>query len=233
MPGKNNFLLWVLLCGLLGGCASVDSNCQLAVFPYVEYSYKAEPRPLTASYSRGDYPEVAEFCALKIPVPRGWRYENPFDKTMHLFTNDKSRSVIVSCERLKTIRAQDLADIKLVGCDCPKFVGPQGEKSSKDFYNDIYLLTADQMESIVEPTFWHFYIFWSKTSMLRDAIEMVHYQGNNLEAFRHDADTTRNVKTTITLFHKNAGPNYCTIAGTFHDNAFFDRFVGMIDALNP
>jgi hypothetical protein len=233
MLGKNLFFLSALLCGLLGGCASIHGNCKPALFPYVEYSHKAELRPLNDSYSQGNDTEIVEFCALKIAIPRGWRCEEPFEKTMRLFTNDKSRSVIVSYELSTTIKTQDLAEIKLIGCDCPKPNVPQEEKTSKDFFTDIYLFTADQMDSIAEPTLWHYYVLWSKTSILRDAIEMVHYQGNNLEAFRHDSDTTRNVKTTITLFHKKAEPNYYTIAGTFHDNAFFDRFVGLIDTLNP
>lgn len=232
MSGKSYFLLCVLLCGLGGGCASVESKCQLALFPYAEYSYKAESRPLASANSRGDLLESVEFCALKIPVMPGWQYEKPFDKTLHLFTQDKSHSVIASCERSTTINPQDLANIKLVGCDCSKSVDLPDEKSSKDFYNDIYLFTADQMDSIKDPTLWHYYILWSKTSMLRDATEMIHYQGNNLDAFRHDADTTKNVKTMIALFPKKAGSNYCTIAGTFHDSAFFDRFVDMIEQLN-
>jgi hypothetical protein len=109
-------------------------------------------------------------------------------------------------------------------------------KTKKEFYTDLYLFTDDQIGS--DPTFWQYYILWSKTEFLRDTDELIYYTGNNLEAFQRNSklgpDCTKGgVVMQSEIFPKKLAPDYLSIASGFKDDAFFVEFLEMLNAMNP
>jgi hypothetical protein len=212
------------------GCTSAQTRCKAVLFPYIEYSHRAETQFVSGIDARLEISRYVKFHTLNIEVPDTWQVDTPLD-TLHLFSADKTRSIVITFNRSFQTNTADLESIKIIGCD--SFFNPHEEKTGKDFFRDLYLFTIDDLASIEDATLWQLYILWTKGDTLRNSLRLVHYVGDHLEAFRRDTDTTRSVKTTITLFHKDSEPDYFVIAGTFHDNAFFDRFVAMINELNP
>lgn len=230
MIGKKYLVMFNIMFILLYGCTSTQIICKPVLFPYNEFSYRAESKSFEGMYSRGFKSSAVKFHSLNIEVPNGWQVDTPLD-TLHLFSADKTRSIIITFNRSFQINAEDIEKMGIIDCD--SFSSSLEQKTSKEFYRDLYLFTIDDLASVEDATLWQLYILWNKGDALRNSLRLDHYSGDQLEAFRRDTDTTRSVKTTIVLFHQNSEPDYYIIAGTFHDNDFFDRFVAMIDAVNP
>ncbi len=182
-------IMLITLTIVYSGCASMECEpeCKPVLFPHDEYGYKAEPQKLPGTYTPAKDNEIIKFYNLKIAKPKDWKHEIPFGKSLHLFPPGKARSVLISYESPRTFEPNGFKGMHLIGCDNFEIFEQEETKTSKDFITDLYLFTSEKFDDPeFKPTFWHYVILWDKTSALRNAVKMVHYQGNNLEAFRID-----------------------------------------------
>jgi hypothetical protein len=158
--------------------------------------------------------------------------QNPHTKTtLHLFSPDKNRSVLIIYESSRSFGIDSSKGMHLVGCD--NFEAENDElKTSKDYIRDVFLFTEKKFDDPeFKPTFWNYFILWSKIDFLENAKKMVHYHGDNFEAFRLDSKVGK-MDSRIYLFPKELEQNYYTLAANFDDDDFLYNFVDMIDVLN-
>lgn len=214
------------------GCTS--TKCRPILFPYVEYNYQAAPQELSGLSNIDKENEIIEFHKLNIVKPIQWMHEFPFGNTLHLFTEGKKRSIILSYNESRSFDMNDYKDIEFIGCDNFEATNNDEIKTSKNFISDLFMFTADQYNDMKkDATFWHYFILWSKSTALHGMEKLIHYQGKNVEAFRIDsAETDGTISTSVDLFHKKIEPNFFTISTSFDDDAFLYRFVDMIDISN-
>jgi hypothetical protein len=230
----------IILAIVLSGCNSTGCKleCKPVIFPYMEHAYKADPYQLSGKFVPNNDNEMIEYHDLKIEVPKGWGHEIPFGDTLLLFSPGKEQTVMITYEPPTAFgTAYDPNGIHLLGCDNFEVNEPGESKTAKDFFKDLFLFTEIDFEaSDFQPTFWHYFILWAKVDHLKNVENMVHYQGNNLEAFRSDKDYKKlknlDLYSKITLFHKKYEPNYYTIATSYNDDDFVNNFIDMIDVLN-
>lgn len=226
-----NFLVLIFFAMVVMGCTS--TVCKPTLFPYVEYSFKAEPKKLVGSITKSDKDEIIEFQKLKFIKPNKWTHEFPLDNTLQIFTEGKKRSIIISYNKSRSFDPDGFRDMNLIGCD--NFEAKNGLfKSSKDFISDVFLFTEEELKGMKkEPTFWHYFILWSKSTSLHGAERLVHYKGKNVEAFRMDKKIVdAELHTIVDLFHKKLEPNYFSISTNFSDDAFIENYIDMVDILN-
>ncbi len=230
MKNAHYFFL-IILAIVYSGCAS--TKCKPVVFPHSEHGYEAEPFKLVGAYKLQKGYEIVEFYGLQIEIPKGWQHKTPFEKTLYLFSPGKVRSVIITYDHPRTFGPNGAKGMHLIGCDNFEIDDHQEIKTDKDFIADVFLFTADKFDDPeFKPTFWHYFILWAKVDKFTHAEKIVHYEGNNFEAFRCDSTRFKNVYSTVTLFHEKQEPNHTTIATTFKDDSFVNNFMDMINVLN-
>jgi hypothetical protein len=233
MPGKKP--LFFILLAVLSGCSANQYNsCKPVLMPYVEYDYKAVSQKLSGGYVKKNA-EAIDFHGLKLAVPQGWSYEMVFSGRTIKISKNKNRFFILSIKNNVDIWC-DIETFNLIGCK--NFIEKNQKiiKTKKDFYTDLYLFTDDQLDS--DPTFWQYYILWSKTEFLRDTDELIHYTGENLEAFQRNSklgpDCTKGgVVMQSEIFPNKIAPDYLSFAAGFKDDAFFVEFLEMLNIMNP
>lgn len=230
------FFVYIILSAIpiLVGCTHPgEMPCKPVLFPYTEYRYVAESKKLDGIYYRYDGRPTIQLFNLKLSVPNGWTHEkfvedifkfSSSDGRMFLFSFDKGRSF--------TNRAEE---VQFVGCADVKSKEPMEFKTPKDYYTDLFHLTADQMGD--DPTLWQCYILWSKTDAFRDAVKLTHFIGDNLEAFQknskqHPVEAIL-PPSQIFIFPKNITYDYITVTASFTDDFFFAAFLDMLNSLNP
>ena len=169
-------------------------------------------------------------------MPDGWYHEKTFaDKTIKII-NGEDRFFLSNYKKNRLFRDTDIEDFNMVGCKTFKANVKMSEKNSRNFYTDLYLFTADQLHE--DPSFWGCYILWSKTTFLKDAIELMYYTGQNTKAFigmtaPRPACTGAGVAMQAEIFPESIAPDFFTIAADFRDDAFFLEFLEMPNAMNP
>ncbi len=238
MADKKLFFFLFLSAAVLSGCSIKPHNgCKPVLMPYVEYGYKAESQKLSGSYIQKNK-EIIDFHGVKLVVPQGWSYETVFAGRTIKFSKDKDRFFILNFKNNKLFRNDDIQTFKMIGCKNFSVKNKDQGKTRirKEFYTDLYLFTGDQLDS--NPTFWQYYILWTKTEFLRDAVKLIHYTGENLEAFQRNIDPrTACAKADVVMqseiFPKKIAPDYLAIAAGFRDDAFFVEFLEMLNAMNP
>jgi hypothetical protein len=210
------------------------SECKPVLFPYVEYGYKAELQKLAGSKIISDG-EIIDFHGMRFRLMKGWSYEKVFSGRTIKFYKDKSRFFILSFSNNKDIHL-DNETFKMVGCKNFSIMDSTRTKTKKEFYTDLYLFTDEQLSG--NPTFWQYYILWAKTEFLHNAIKLTHYRGKNLEAFQRISDpktacTDADIIMRSVIFPNKIAPAYLKVTAVFRDDAFFQRFFNMLDAMNP
>lgn len=219
----------------LSGCrTNQNSDCKPVLFPYVEYEYKAEPQKISGGYI-SETEEIIDFHGLKLPVPQGWHYKKVFSGRTIKFFKDKHRSFIVSFKDNNDIWC-DIESFSMMGCKKNSLKSQETARTKKEFYTELYLFTDDQLDR--DPTFWQYYILWAKTKFLHDVDKLIHYTGENLEAFQRNskfgpACTKGGVVMQSEIFPQEIAPDYLSIAAGFIDDAFFAIFLSKVDTLNP
>jgi hypothetical protein len=235
MPHKKILFFPFLLLAVLSGCSANQYNsCEPVLMPYVEYDYKAVAQKLSGEYVQKNE-EVIDFHGLKLAVPRGWNFEMVLaGRTIKIF-KDKNSSFILSFVKNTDIWC-DIEDFYMFGCKDFSEKKIKTVKKEKEFYTDLYLFTDDQLDG--DPTFWQYYILWCKTKFLRDTDDLFHFTGENLEAFQRNsklgpACTEAGLVMQSEIFPKIIAPDYIVIASDFKDDAFFVKFLEMLNAMNP
>lgn len=242
METKRYFLLFIICTAtIIIGCNnSPPQKCKPILFPYIEYTYKAQPRKLAGEYLHSTQLETIDFFNLNLDIPKGWSYERVFaGKTIKLSKGEK-RFFLINFHKAKT-RIDDASNFKFIGCDAFASKETITTRTDKDFWTDLYLFTSDQLQG--EPSFWQYSILWSKTEFLRDATKLIHYKGKDLEAFQRNIKPKScacgSTRVHIEIFPKKLEPDHLTIIADI-DNAdadandiFFADFLYMIDKLNP
>jgi hypothetical protein len=235
MPRKKLFFFLFLLLAVLNGCSVSQYNgCKPVLLPYVEHNYKAEPQKLSRSYVQR-HTELIDFQGIKVAVPQGWSYEEVFSGRTIKISKDKNRFFILNFVKNVDIWC-DIETFYMIGCKKFSEKKQKTIKTEKEFYTDLYLFTDDQLDN--DPTFWQYYILWCKTEFLRDTDELIHYRGENLEAFQRNsklgpACTKGGVVMHSEVFPKKIAPDYLSIASGFKDDAFFVEFLEMLNVMNP
>lgn len=235
MPGKKPLFLLFILIVVLSGCGTSQYNgCKPVLMPYVEYDYKAVHQQIFGEYVRKNK-EVIDFQGLKLAVPQGWKHEMVLAGKAIKISNEKNHFFILSFKKNIDIWCH-IEDFYMVGCKNFVLKDQEKIKTKKEFYTDLYLLTDDKLDN--DPTFWQYYILWCKTKFLRETDELIHYTGENLEAFQRNsklgaACTKGGVVMHSEIFPKKIAPNYLSIASGFKDDAFFVEFLKMLNAMNP
>lgn len=216
------------------GCSDYrEGNCHPLLFPYIEYGYKAETQKLPGIYTqKGE--EIIEFHGLKLAVPVGWRYEIVLSGHSVKFYRECNDFFLLSFEKNSTYHQEDIKNFRLIGCDHFNEDKKPLTKTSMDYYTDLFSVTDNDIDS--DSGFWLYYILWSKTELFHDSAKLIHYKGNNLEAFQNNIKPKicedKTVHTHIAVFPQNTAPDYFTI-GVMEDDNFFVFFLDMIDTLNP
>lgn len=235
MPYKRIFFFIFLSLAALSACSNNQyCGCTPVLMPYVEYGYKADSLKLSGDYVQKTE-EIINFHGLKVAVPQGCSYEMVLAGRTIKISKNKNRFFILSFKKNIDILC-DIEDFYMVGCKNFALNNQEKIKTKKEFYTDLYLLTDDQLDG--DPTFWQYYILWCKTEFLRDTDELIHYTGENLEAFQRNsklgpACTKGGVVMHSEIFPKKIAPDYLSIASGFKDDAFFVAFLEMLNAMNP
>jgi hypothetical protein len=235
MPYKKFFFLLFISLTALSGCSTNQySGCKPVLMPYVEHNYKADPQKLSGSYAQRNM-EVIDFHGIKVAVPQGWSYKIVLAGRTIKISSDNNRFFILNFIKNVDIWC-DIEDFYMVGCKNFSDKKQKTIKTEKEFYADLYLLTKNKLDN--DPTFWQYYILWCKTKFLRDTDELIHYTGENLEAFQRNsklgpACTKGGVVMHSEIFPKKIAPDYLSIASGFKDDAFFVEFLEMLNVMNP
>jgi hypothetical protein len=223
----------VVICGCYN---ALQVQCKPMLFPYPEYSYKAKSIELGRFYktmNTTDSGKNLELFNLILSVPEGWICEKMHEKT-YIFRADDGRNFIFSLNRYAPFEDGD-EELNFIGCNNFKTNQHTNfNKSEKDLITDMYLFTDDQLND--DPTFWQYFILWSKSDILRNSTDLFHYNGANLEAFQRNINPEYDrgsLQAEIVIFPKKIAPGYIEIGSGFADNSFFATFVDMLDALNP
>ncbi|MCP4746882.1 MAG: hypothetical protein GY874_12205 [Desulfobacteraceae bacterium] len=228
-------LLFLLLPVMfLNGCGlKKQSTCKPVLFPYHEYNYKAKPQKLSGLYTK-KIEDVVNFHGVKIPVQSGWRYEIIFEGTGLKIFKNKDHAFLLNFYKDSPTSSNEYKDFNMVGCQnfSPEI---DKEKSSKEFYTDLFFFTKDDLSE--NSSFWQYYILWLKTEYLREAVEIEHYTGKNLEAFRRNFDQEiepskfdRTIEMAI--FPEKIAPHFLTLISKIKDDKLFDNFLEMLEAAN-
>lgn len=231
-----NIVLLIISSLVACGCVSQsNSRCKPVLFPYSEYGYRAEPANLSGTYTHDNTKQTVAFSGIKLDLPKEWRFKQSSNWVLKFSMKD-GRSFVLFYKK-ETPFTDDIANFHLVGCD--SFIKPKNPppiKSPRDFIKDLYLFTDEDLKG--EPTFWKYFILWSKTEILHDADKLVYYKGKNIEAFQMNTNPRKlcahsDIACRIRIFPHIIAPNSLTIASGFTDDAFFADFLDMIDTLNP
>jgi hypothetical protein len=212
-----------------------NSQCVPVLFPHEEYNYKAEFKQLKTIEKISSRYKHFEFHNINLAIPGHWNYEYVLDgHAVRIF--QESRTMLLSDSKPTESFDIDPAKMRLVGCNNFKERTDKITKTFKDYIADLFLLTEDQLDD--EPNFWQYYILSSKVDYFRSSYKLIHYKGENLEAFQHDVDPKYScVKsgstTEITVFLMKIAPAYLTINGAFIADDTFEGFLAILDKLNP
>lgn len=234
MSYKKPFYLLLLSLALIGCSINPNRGCKPVLMPYVEYGYKAYPKKLSGHYVQKTG-KIIDFHGLKVAAPVGWKYEKVFAGKTIKFWKDNNRSFILSFKKNNDIR-YDVKNFYMIGCKNFNLKNLEKVRTKKDFYTDLYMFTDDQIDS--DPTFWQYYILWSKTEFLRDTDQLMHYTGENLEAFQRNtkrgpACAKAGVVMQSEIFPRKIAPDYLAATTGFKDDAFFVEFIEMLNEMNP
>jgi hypothetical protein len=225
----------ILIALALLGCANGPSKkCKPVLFPYVEYGYKAEPVILDGSYSNDQVKQSIDIFGLKLISPEGWHLKISNDQTVK-FVSKSGRFFLVLYNK-DTPFLDEPGNFNFIGCDDFNSNNKYVMRSDKDVTSAIYLFADEDLKG--EPTFWQYFILWSKTKILRDAVKLVHFRGKQLEAFQKNHDPSSlcvhgDIACQIEIFPDKIAPDSLTVAAGFVDDAFFAEFLDMLDTLNP
>jgi hypothetical protein len=228
---KASFILFFVLMTVFFGC-NLNSKCKPVLFPYSEYGYEAVAKGLAGSYVRQDQDKFIAFFNLNLKLLDNIHYEKVFTGKTLKITLDENRFFLLNAEKGK-IRDYSIEGFNFIGCEHLTKI-EMAPKTDKEYWSDVFLFTADEVKS--NPSFWEYYILWSKTEFLRDTTKLIHFKGERLEAFQ------RNIKpkvcgdgsegTFIVIFPERIAPDYLKIAACFVDDEFFESFLDMLDLLN-
>jgi hypothetical protein len=218
---------------VLLGCANISREiCKPALFPYIEYHFKAHAFSLSGVSSKeGDFTPNITLFNMNMSIPEGWTYEKMHNDAVG-FKSVDGRSFLISFNS-DSAGAYAVDGFKLIGCNNFTAGDTIPNKTAKDYYRDIFLLTPDQLGD--DPTFWEYSILWSKTNILRNAVKLLHIEGDHLAAFQRNVDPSRmiaSVQSHLAIFPCKIEPDYLAIAAGFTDDAFFVLFLKMLDVMN-
>lgn len=222
----------VVIIGCGGGSSTL---CKPVLFPYVEYGYHAESEELAGTYESNNTSQKAEIFGITMELPRSWHYKLHGEWGAKFFLDD-GRTIAMFLNKGRTF-TDDTKDFYIIGCDSPfSHKNTVTTRTHKEYISSIYLFTDEDLNG--EPTFWQYFVLWSKTKILRDAIKLVHFRGKHIEAFQKNHDpgslcAHSDIACQIEVFPDKIAPDSLTIAAGFVDDAFFADFLDMLDTLNP
>ncbi len=236
MKNKLAFICFLNLITVICGCSvSSERRCKPVLFPYSEYGYKALTEELAGSFTRDISQKPIDLFGLKWELPQGWSYRQSSNSAAKI-TLDDGRFFLLIYQKDRTF-TDDASDVHFVGCDnFTKSKDPVTIRSHKDFTSAVYLFTDEDLQG--EPTFWQYYVLWTKTKQLQGATKLLHLKGKKIEAFQMNSDTgalcgQSEVVCKIEIFPDKIAPASVTIAASFTDDALFARILDMLDTLNP
>ena len=221
-----------MICCFLGCAYNVNTQCRPMLFPYVEYGYQAKPKMLNGLFDSANALNTNERFDLKLSTPEGWSIEEMGSQTL-IFRSIHGTTFLFSIEKDKQFESSGMG-MNLLGCDYFNYGATAKIRTERELYTDIFLFTEAQLSD--NPAFSEYAVLWSKSELLRDAVALYHYQGDNLEAFQRNMDPERSrgsVQCEIVVFPNKIAPDYITIASRFTDDAFFADFLDMVNTLNP
>ena len=230
-----NIILLPIACVLFLGCSNINTTkCFPVLFPYPEYLYKAELEALSDSKNYYNREEKYNLFNLTFFLTKEWSYEKISEDTIK-FKNKNDRVFILSLNTDKYF-SDDWQSFRFVGCTEFKKEKSSQQRSVSSYYYDLFMITDEKATQ--RSDVWYYYILWSKTNLLRDAIRLVKYQGKNIDAYQKNIDPKCNcshgsMRTHIAIFPKSISPNYITITAGFTDDDFFLSFLTMLNELNP
>ncbi|MCP4745827.1 MAG: hypothetical protein GY874_06745 [Desulfobacteraceae bacterium] len=226
------FLLLPIL--FLNGCGlKKQYECKPVLFPYSGYNYKAKSHKMSGVYTRKIH-EIVNFHGVKIPIPSEWRYKEDLNGAVLKIFKNKKYFFFLSFDENSPTPSNEYENFKMIGC---KNFSPEidKEKSDKELFTDLFFFTEADLSK--NPSFWQYYILWFKTEFFREAVEINHYTGKNLEAFQRSFDPKRdsskfNRAIEMTIFPKKITPHSLTLISEINDDELFDDFLEMLEAAN-
>lgn len=228
--------VFVLAMIVIIGCGRGSTGpCKPMLFPYSEYGYHAEPEELAGKYKGDDTSQKVEIFGITMELPHGWRFKAHDEWGIKFFMDD-GRTIAMFFNKGRSF-TDDAKNFNFVGCDSLfTHKSHTTTRTHKEYITSIYLFTDEDLQG--EPTFWQYFVLWSKTDILRDAVKLVHFKGKHLEAFQknHDPRTLcahSDIACQIEIFPDKISPDSLTIVAGFTDDAFFADLLDMIDTLNP
>ncbi len=229
------FIILLLMIVIIGCGGGSSIRCKPVLFPYVEYGYHATSEELACKYKSDDTFQKAEIFGITMELPQSWHYDVHGEWGVKFFLED-GRTIAMFLNKDRSF-TDDTTNFNYIGCDSLfSQKSTVTARTRKEYISSIYLFTDEDLEG--EPTFWQYFVLWSKTKILRDAVKLVHFRGKHLEAFQKNHDPGRlcahsDIACQIEIFPDKIAPNSLTVAAGFADDAFFAELLDMLDTLNP
>ena len=231
------FLLSIITTICLSECSGISRvECIPVLPPYNMISLKPESRGLPGTYvSKGDN-HIVEYFGLKIAVPKDWLAERIY-RTIVRFSDLKFCQGFLLVYNKGTGLMGNAEVPRLRGCQ--NFVKNDAYriKTDREYYQKLYSFTPDQLDP--RPSYWQYWLLWSKSKAFTDADALYHYTGSALEAFQRNTSVytrlhhEKGTRTELVIFPAKIAPDYLTLIAEDQGDAFFADFLDMLNTLNP